>query len=504
MSSKVAVDEREILQLFRDYLQESGNNECLASFEKTTNTVPLGLPSELCWLRELVLGGSWEEVLFFLKALNNTGDEKGYNECNFEVVKQHYLETIEIHTTGTAPHGDRKREENDRMQLLMQLLQELEQLCLTKDSYKSLCSLVTLPSLSTNQEYSSWDKYTSRLECFYTVGRWVSHLLYPDMEFKAPPLQSLNKRVNVSNRLTQLVCKGLLFEKCESMCAQRCGERELQQGTEILDLCSWIQHQPDSAFQVTPLKIRLVVVPDLGTESTESSSENSHISRSVSITGNGSQGKPSPRQRLSSQSVPELQAVVDSPNRSMADPPLRQKRSLWHKAPKTSGPSLEVESEHTDSGHTIVPSSGNTDPAGEESHTIQHTQEDGALLRSQATVEENKPNDQKAANGLNLNFSSDFTPNVKATHKPRLGRDSSTPKPVGFRSKLTTQSSPMASPVQHVTNTPQRSSRPHVEQQLVVPPGIAAKKCIDFNNQDQSVQLPSVVMLSKVTDTQVW
>lgn len=262
--SSIAVEETEVLRIIRDFLEEGGHAECLRTLEKNTGAGPQGLPSELQFVRELVLSGQWKELMKFLQPLSGLGKSEDFTRCSYVVVKQQYLENLakgsngDSETTGSsADEAELKKRENLRLQLIMANLQRLEQLCPTKEDYSNLCYLLTLPSLTAHSKYRNWDVHSARLSCFYFIANWVAKVLYPHTVIKLPA-DSAKKGLS-SNRMVQLLAKGLLYEECETVCAQRCGDREAR--PKILDLCGWMQQQPDSAFQLSPSRLSLVIVP---------------------------------------------------------------------------------------------------------------------------------------------------------------------------------------------------------------------------------------------------
>ena len=246
--SSIAVEEAEILQILRDFLEEGGYTECLGALEKHPGAGPRSLSElhELQLVRELTLDGRWEQLLSYLQPLDQSGlgEKEDFRKCRYAVAKQRYLESLakspkptpEIFSVG---EGNEKESANQRLQRFMADLQELERLCPTEEEYSALCNLLTVPSLSAHDRYRSWDMHRARLECFHTVATWLVKALYPGVKIELPSLHSKNARLQ-SNRLTRLLAKGLLYEECETTCSQRCGDSESP--TEILDLCSWMQH----------------------------------------------------------------------------------------------------------------------------------------------------------------------------------------------------------------------------------------------------------------------
>ena len=375
--SSIAVEEAEILQILRDFLEAGGYTECLGALEKHPGAGPRSLSElhELQLVRELILDGRWEQLLSYLQPLDQSGlgAKEDFRKCQYAVAKQRYLEnlakspkpTVEIFSVG---EGKERESSNQRLQRFMAHLQELEQLCPTEEEYSALCNLLTVPSLSAHDQYRSWNMHRSRLECFHTVATWLMKALYPGVKIELPSLHSSNTGLQ-SNRLTRLLAKGLLYEECETMCAQRCGDGKSL--TEILDLCSWMQHQPDSAFQVPPSRLVLSFIPHTGSKTGQlqrsRSPENRGLGRVLALSktvgetseslkifpSTSSQLKSSVQQSLVSHSAPAIH-LVDSIAQTPTENPkaagqdgdpalLSGKRSLQHRQQQSEVPTSGTE-----------------------------------------------------------------------------------------------------------------------------------------------------------------
>ena len=285
-TSKVVLNEKEILLLLRDFLEENGQYECLIAFERYTGLYPPSLSAELVSLREVILWGNLDELQKrIFEPLQNMGEESELRKCKYMIAKQRYLEILlEVNS--------------DKADLLKQQLTEVEELCPSPEEFKVLFSLLTLPSLSSSPEYKYWTIQKGRLQCFHQLASWLSkvlgmraHLIPPTSDSSHPPEQRLPK-----TRLVQLLAKGLLYEQCEAICAHPTTTTSSGEATErasnddnikLLDLYNWIKHQPDSAFQLSPSTLQLQVRSKSGAPSAESreetfrgSSSESEISRS--------------------------------------------------------------------------------------------------------------------------------------------------------------------------------------------------------------------------------
>ncbi len=367
--NSVAVEETDILQILRDYLEESGRAGCLVALETGSSGVgpPQNLPAEIRFLRELILAGRWGDLTSFMEPLAQLhGEDHEFRNCQYAIAKQQYLETLVSRGGVRTRQGGLEEEEeeeevreNRKLQKLKTHLVRLQHLCPSKEDYSKMLYLLTLPSLAAHDEYGCWNVDRSRLECFYAVGSWVGKVLYPESGLSLG-VGGRSAEQLASSRLVQLLSKGLLYEECEAACSQR-GET-VEKSSEILDLCSWMRHQPDSAFQLTPSKLSLVLVPHVGSTQggeafltmAESDSPNrvSPLSTSESVPWKTSlptthiPQQEGEKRGLLSRSVPEMpiselgreegpketsELTTHRPKTGGEEIPLWQKRSLWRR-----------------------------------------------------------------------------------------------------------------------------------------------------------------------------
>lgn len=473
----VAVEEAQVLQVLRDFLEESGQAESLRALEKSTGMSPSGLPAQVAYLRELVVSGNWVELLEFLQPLSNSEDGEGYKRCQYAVFKQRYLEALwELGDSRVAPQApvggvDIRKRDNERLQVLMSCLEQLKQVCSSTEDYSSLYSLVTCPSLSAHPEYSNWKMHQARLDCFFTLSEWIGKILYPDTTLN---LTAKGGRLLSANRLIQLMAKGLLYEECEAVCMHRSPEVRAESPLEVLDLCGWMQHQPDSAFQLSPSRLKLVVIPhthvSISTKLT--ASEIAQMSKSVSF---APESLKEMKQTLVSRSVPELHMIpsdeksaspkeTEEPRLTKTDRIAAKKPPLEGREEKQVHHSADNRVEHTQqTGHTdddVLSTSGQ--------HCVQHRLKQ-VQERSSTPYQKGRNSSEHQSpdvvHGFEDNFAScnpaTITPfqTTPMVHRYRGGRESSTPKPHGFRPTL--HPSPTTSPVPYVPGTHGISDTPH-------------------------------------------
>ena len=253
-SSKVTVDEKDILLLFRDFLEESGQYESLIPFERSTGLYPRRLSAKFVSMREAVLWGDLDELQkHIFEPFRNLGYENESRECKYAIAKQRYLESLlQI-----------KPDKAD----LQEKLAEVEKLCPSSEEFKALLSLLTLPSLSASPEYKEWNVQKGRLQCFYQLASLTSKVFGLNESkcgLTSPSsLDSPEKRLS-KNRLVQLIAKGLLYEQCEAICSHpstsgQATQEDTDSCLQFLDLYNWIKQQPDSAFQLSPATLQLQV-----------------------------------------------------------------------------------------------------------------------------------------------------------------------------------------------------------------------------------------------------
>ena len=250
--NKLTIQERDIVHLLRDFLEEAGHAECLAAFEKCTGSYPSSLERvpELVSLRRLVLSGRLEELQeHFLEQFKDSVAKEELQRCIYELVKQQYLELYLQVTEETSDS-------------LKQLLTQLERLCPSRKEFKALLSLLTIPSLDHAPEFKGWTVHKGRLHCFNQLTSSMNNLVSAMVKPQAPTISCTPPNLS-KNRLVQLVAKGLKYEHCEALCVNSQAEDRRKPG-RVLDLYNWIKHQPDSAFQLSPTSAQLVVTTETG------------------------------------------------------------------------------------------------------------------------------------------------------------------------------------------------------------------------------------------------
>ena len=268
---EACLEEGSILNLIRDYFEVAGHAECLISLEGYFHHGGgHSLPLELAALREMSLAGKWDQVIKYLDAFNDAEDKEGLKKSRYAAHKQKYLEILyhvetdirsklrlgfNYYENGEllSPH------ESEKVRHLLETqLEVLESLSPSHEEYQILKTLLSLPSIAHSKDFSTWNLQSGRLDTLYRIGEWVTKILFLPVRF---PLQQMKDGSLSHSPLLRLVAKGLLYEQCERLCKTRCGEREMEGATNMLDLGGWIQQQPDSSFQLSPTEISLTVIP---------------------------------------------------------------------------------------------------------------------------------------------------------------------------------------------------------------------------------------------------
>ena len=523
MTSTVTVDEKQVLHAIHDYFQKTGRAECVIALEKSSGylseTVNVALPDQLAVLRTLCLNGEWNDAIEYLQAFEEVEDKDGFRQCQYELLEQQYLEVLscKLDFEGTQAQFQVSskvaiEKQNTlgkaRQNTLLDLLSKLRKVCATEEHYTTLLSLAELPTPDDSPHYSTWSMYPGRLNCFHKVATWLSETLCLDCECLFPLVKTdTTPTSRATTRLVQLLAKGLLYEKCETTCMNRCGEDQIKDNLEIFDLCGWMQQQPDSAYQLSPSRFNLVVLPR-SVPSTNSALPVQKLLKSFSIPNTTSSTKSVIRKTSTgsaSQSVPEFKIDL-----SLNDVQKNEKEVTNGHDENTATPTTE------NKGLKENDSSGSL-------HVQGTTSLQGAGLSQIKDVEQPKTTPKKST-GIRIREAdsthhkirvleeseNNFVASPPHLRQPHLktGRDSSTPKPSS--NKLHLQPSPPTSPVpfaSHMHGTPEVQH----EQQGVRDGAEADQResmprtRFDFSEtaEENSIEWPTATLLGQVSDSQV-
>lgn len=279
---EVGLEEGSILNLLGDYFEVAGHAECLLAVEhlcSSGSSAHDSLPLELAVLREIVLAGRWDQLAKYLDRFSGAEDQEGLKRCTYLAHKQKFLEIlqhVESDIQARIRLGFSYCEngellsvgEADKVRHVVEAqLAILKPFCPSRDDYNSLKMLLSLPSISSSKEFSSWQLHSGRLATMREIQAWVSDALYLNVKLRSRRAggQAGSQEATSSCTLLRLLAKGLLYEQCERLCRARCGEADTQQQvSNMLDLRGWIQQQPDSSFQLPPAELSLMVSPWVG------------------------------------------------------------------------------------------------------------------------------------------------------------------------------------------------------------------------------------------------
>ena len=535
MSSTVTIDEKQLIHVIHEYLEQTGRIECVVALEKDLNDdLKPRVPADLAFLRSLCLNGRWEDVVECVKVFERCEQSQG---CLCAVHKQWYLETLSTKQSGV------QGSEQARVELLSDLLAKLKELCSLEQDYSALCSLLDQPSLRASPDYSTWSLYPARLKVFHTIGRWMSKFIYPDLD----PLTIFKEEQTdpLSAKLVQLVAKGLMYEKCEAIALSRCQGEKRGEGSTMFDLSGWMQQQPDSAFQIPPSSCQLTFNPQNLVSAPDPSQPVEKM-----VTEHGARVKQN--ETLNSiQTGPHSSASNTQHTPQPATSGSREEEKGSHDP--SSPPIDAVTSRHTDS----VPASSKDNIVVTEvdAGSVDTVPEPSAATDQRTAVKDvvssSKPSKTKLAESVTRsgsshtptaepaservptphksssirvreshssqskirvleefedNFISSTPPSARLLPQHKTGRDSSTPKPSS--NKLHLQPSPPTSPVGRATSpvggdTPQLQRGDGADGRG--PPPVEPRRHFDFSEctEEVSIEWPTVTMLSQVKDAQV-
>lgn len=143
------------------------------------------------------------------------------------------------------------------MQEAVKCLNALEELSPSKEAYSKLCLLLTLPQLTHHVEFKDWNPSTARVRCFEEAGSLVAEFIPADRKLSEAGFRA------GSDRLFQLLVKGVLYECCVEFCQSKAtgeeiGEAEVLLGIDVLcgngcdepdlSLISWLRNLAPATF----------------------------------------------------------------------------------------------------------------------------------------------------------------------------------------------------------------------------------------------------------------
>lgn len=560
---EVGLEEGSILNLIGDYFEVAGHAECLLAVEHLCSSGSSdqdALPLELAVLREIVLAGRWDQLAKYLDRFASAEDQEGLKRCMYLAHKQKYLEIlqhVESDIQARIRLGFSYCENGELLSVgeaekvrhvVEAQLATLEPFCPSRDDYNSLKMLLSLPSISSSKEFSSWQVHSGRLATMQDIQEWVSNALYLNVKLlsRKASIQAGSQEATSSCTLLRLLAKGLLYEQCERLCRARCGEADSQQLiSNMLDLRGWIQQQPDSSFQLPPAELCLMVSPwvrpgppslqtsqsvDMGAGNRDSGMELRHdaaSAKSVScilplhnskvpsaedtlppvINNQPNSGPEEDTSHPATNTPPAGDNAVDSRQEEHVadlhgaeeDKELVENRKIMMKDMTNQTTQLQpvVSRQHNKlevSAPPVPAVSAIPDTTSPNARVASHVPGQSSVQEGHGTraresrgamQDHTPPSYSEPDIGLHLAPTKGFLPSTTPLHK--AGRGSSTPKNVKvFRASLKT--SPPSSPI--MSNLQSIAASAKVDRQ-------GARKRIDFHSG------PTVTLLSTITDSQV-
>ena len=262
MAASVILNEQKVIGLLSEFIKEAElDPSSVLANEQGLPQVPKVITS----LHNEIVAGNWSKALQLIISLGVSDSD--LSAMKYSIWKQRYLESIDTLFSGKVELGGKlktlgkdeiiKYVNPEQLKLVAAHLKSLEGLCSQEDYFK-LSFLISCPDLKTHPSYSDWNVKSGRSETASSVCQEAVKLKYPALlnDHRLPAGKP--KR---SNRLLQLVAKGILYEKCEKLLQQQGGsdkECKYEDG-EILDVHSWLARLPDEVFQIPVHKLSLCI-----------------------------------------------------------------------------------------------------------------------------------------------------------------------------------------------------------------------------------------------------
>lgn len=250
----INVKEVEIIKVMLDFLNSRKLHISMLALEKESGVINGLYSDDMLFLRQLILDGQWDEVLQFIQPLECL-DKFDRKRFRYIVLKQKFLEALCVNNAMSAE--DEPQHLELTMQEAVKCLHALEEFCPSKDDYSKLCLLLTLPRLTNHAEFKDWNPSTARVQCFEEACGMVAEFIPADRKLSEAGFRAS------SNRLFQLLIKGVLYECCVEFCQSKATGEEITEsevllgidmlcgnGCDDLDLSllSWLQNLSPNVF----------------------------------------------------------------------------------------------------------------------------------------------------------------------------------------------------------------------------------------------------------------
>lgn len=267
-STTLLFKEGEVVKLVLEFLENRALNISMLSLEREAGLINGVYSDDILFLRQLILDGQWDDIIDFIQPLD-TVDAFNMKHFKYIVYRHKYLELLCIKSEN-GPMSNHEFTVDE----VVKCLNTLESLCPSKEDYSNLCLLLTLPRLSDHVEYQNWNPSNARVECFKDIFPLVENFL---------SVNNQDGHVSKSDRLVQLIIKGILYESCVEFCQHKATSNEydckdlkvanILSGNGFSDadlsLLSWLQAVPHATFacpfeqRMLNVDIRPLVKPSL-------------------------------------------------------------------------------------------------------------------------------------------------------------------------------------------------------------------------------------------------
>ncbi|XP_051985202.1 WD repeat-containing protein 47 [Xyrauchen texanus] len=250
----INVKEVEIIKVILDFLNSRKLHISMLALEKESGVINGLYSDDMLFLRQLILDGQWDEVLQFIQPLECL-DKFDTKRFRYIVQKQKFLEALCVNNAMSAE--DEPQHLELTMQEAVKCLHAVEEFCPSKEDYSKLCLLLTLPRLTNHAEFKDWNPSTARVQCFEEACGMVAEFIPADRKLSEAGFRAS------SNRLFQLLIKGVLYECCVEFCQSKATGEEITE-TEVLlgidmlcgngcddldlSLLSWLQNLSPNVF----------------------------------------------------------------------------------------------------------------------------------------------------------------------------------------------------------------------------------------------------------------
>ncbi|KAK3592728.1 hypothetical protein CHS0354_007730 [Potamilus streckersoni] len=270
-SASISINENHVIKLISEFLQNRELNITMLSLERETGVINGVFSDDMLFLRQLILDGQWDDVIDFIQPLSSVN---GFDVKKFQylIMKHKYLELLCIKSEPNILQNYEFTVDE-----VVKCLNNLENVCPSKEEYSNLCLLLTLPKLSDHGDFINWNPSNARVQCFKETRVIVEKFLPAERKDNKPTVAQ-------NDRLMQLLLKGLLYESCIEYCqAQATKDGEANEidlsavallndsgfSDADLSLISWLQSIPFNMFalpfeqKTLNLDVRQLIKPSL-------------------------------------------------------------------------------------------------------------------------------------------------------------------------------------------------------------------------------------------------